>query len=1168
MACCSRCRTVSIVVWIVLATVGVAQAWQSEKTPEMVFFVATSGNDAWSGKLAEPNAARTDGPWASVLHARDEIRKLKQAARLPGGATAFVRGGTYLLAEPLVLSAEDAGTAQGPIVYRAWKDEKPVLRGAREVPGFKPYQGAILQCDLRGTPLERIAFRQLFFQGKRMVMARYPNDDPTDPHCGTWAHVLDVDGKGVRDRFTVTSDVAARMNRWTRVGLAEVCIHPSYGWGWNITTIRDTDPAEVTIRVTKKTSYDLAIGDRYYVQNLLEELDSPGEWYLDAKAAVLYFWPPAGAAFSAPLAPVVKTIVLMKGASHVTVRGFTLEDCDGDAVQIQDSQDCLVAQSTIRNCGGWGVAITGGHRSGAAGNDIYATGSGGVSVEGGSFITLERGDNFATNNYIHHIAAFQKIYHAGVNLKGVGNTASHNLIHDTYHAGIILGGNENTVEYNLVHHNNLGVEDSGGLYISSRDWSKRGCIIRHNIFHHCGGFGKVNTWLPAQNGKVEYRYPYFTWGIYLDCPTTGNLVYGNLVWASPIWGLFNASGRDNTWENNILVDCPAFQAYTMNDQWECWPDMFKKLKEVQRPGSAYLKKYPMLAEYDEIRPGAMRNVRFLRNIIYYTEEGSRFLREQQKARWDGRQLMYEFRTHRDDFAKNEFDGNTIYAPPELNLGIKFQWGAEPAQWLDWKKWQALGADRSSVLADPLFVNAPERDYRLKPESPALKLGFKPIPWEKIGPQQDPPRASWPIVEAPGVTSLGNFTTHRYFQIPGHEPEPAREFVPRRGLGNFFAKLAAGQPVKVAVFAGGGHAQGVWLSGVTRWLRQRYPNAKISELNANISSAARGSPFSIYRFAHDVLRARPDLVAVDFAVDDADTLDARVLATAEAAVRQAWKADPNLDLLFIYAFKSGFESSYAKDVSPSAVSAYEKVAGYYGIPSINMGYRVARRAKDGTLVLKAPAEEARKTPEKVVFSHDGVSPTTAAVALYVQVLSESLTKLSEGATAAPHEWKAKPFRRQNIERACLVPITAKMLSGSWDKLPPESVPGGNGRHFDEIWFTNTPGAKLSFRFKGTAASLFDLLGPDTGRARVTIDGQSKGVIERMDPWCWSQRLAALEIASDLEDKEHTVVVELLPDAPSRRVAIDEAKRLGRFQTKDFEGVAFRFGWIRIVGEPRD
>jgi len=228
------------------------------------------------------------------------------------------------------------------------------------------------------------------------------------------------------------------------------------------------------------------------------------------------------------------------------------------------------------------------------------------------------------------------------------------------------------------------------------------------------------------------------------------------------------------------------------------------------------------------------------------------------------------------------------------------------------------------------------------------------------------------------------------------------------------------------------------------------------------------------------------------------------------------------------------------------------------------------AREGTLMIKASVEEAAKLKGKLVFSNDGVYTSAAANDLYARVIFDGLLKLADGASPKPHELR-KPFWRQNLERATLAPITEKMLTGSWQKIAPQTISPGFARHFDDIWFTNTPGAvgsrrsALTFKFKGTAASIFDLIGPDTGRARITVDGVDKGVRERVDLWCYSQRLAALPVADRLEDKEHTVTVELLPDPPVRTKPIEEARRLGRFNPKDFDGVALRFGWLRIVGE---
>ena len=100
------------------------------------FFVATNGNDQWSGQLAAPNRHQTDGPFASLDRARDELRKQKTAKRLPNGATVYLRGGLYELVKPLALTAEDSGSEQAPILYRAWRKENVRLTGAKEILRF------------------------------------------------------------------------------------------------------------------------------------------------------------------------------------------------------------------------------------------------------------------------------------------------------------------------------------------------------------------------------------------------------------------------------------------------------------------------------------------------------------------------------------------------------------------------------------------------------------------------------------------------------------------------------------------------------------------------------------------------------------------------------------------------------------------------------------------------------------------------------------------------------------------------------------------------------------------------------------------------------------------------------------------------------------------------
>jgi len=910
-------------------------------------YVSPHGNDEWTGRSDEPGAP--DGPFATLAAARDAIRSLKAEDRLPRGAVVNVLPGAYQLAEPFALTAEDAGAAEAPIVYRGVGDERPRLVGGKALDGFKPYRGNILQCDLKANGLAGRTFGQLFFKGTRQILARTPNRDPKDIHGGQWAHVARAEGSDQHKEFFYDTSAT---HKWAHPEEGRVHIFGGYDWAFRVVSMAAHVSAERKIVLKGRTWGPLRIGDRYFIEGLFEELDAPGEWYLDRRTDTLYFWPPAPIADGDVVAPVTGNVVTLDGADHVTLRGFTIEVCEGTAVSVKNCHHALVAGNTVRNCGGWGIAIRGGGHAGARSNDVNATGHGGINVGGGDRETLTPGNNFADNNYVHHCAKRWTTYQPGIRITGVGNRIAHNLIHDMPHAGVVLGGNDNVMELNIVHHVNLESTDTGGIYFCSRDWTQRGNVIRYNLFHHIGGFGKASSWVPVRHGKVKFEYPHFTWGIYLDDPTTGTHVHGNILYAVPICGLHNHGGRDNLWENNVIVDCPAFGAGRLAPNWSEWPSIYKRLKARRTPGSPYLTRYPEIAHIADTRPEAMTGVRFLRNIIYYTKAGTAWLRGERSKSWGGPdcQLLYRLHIDKQDFDPATFDHNCIYAEPGLDLRVNCRLIPEPGGMLTWDAWRKTGADAHSLLADPLFVDPAARDYRLRPDSPALTLGFQPIPTDQIGPQPDEFRTQWPIHEAPGAAALGDFTTERYYEPPRFQRTKAQEVALRKGLGNVFAKAKAGKPIRVAYFGGGIHHAGTgWRKATIDWLRARC--GKVEEIDAGICDCVRSIGFSVYRFGHDVLARKPDLVLVEFAPTPSEGRGDTIQRSVEAIIRQAWKADPTIDFLFLHAFVAGYEDDYAEGLAPHPVSATERVAAHYGAASIDMACRVAALVSQGKLLPK-------------------------------------------------------------------------------------------------------------------------------------------------------------------------------------------------------------------------
>jgi hypothetical protein len=698
-------------------------------------YVATTGRDTWTGTLPAANAAGTDGPFATLERARDEIRRRRVTTAPTEPFTVHVRAGRYALERTFQLDARDSGTAAAPVVWRGYRDEQPLILGGKPIGGFTPHAGKVLKADVGPQGFKGITFRMLVCDGRQQILARYPNFDPQNPYGGGFAYVegkvvpmySDIPGEDKRTLRYAAADARA----WSHPEEAEVMIFPRYNWWNNLVRIARLDPTTRTITLAADCSYAIRPADRYYVRNVREELDAPGEWYLDRATATLYFWPPDGADLKTVFAPTLRTLVEVgQGTAHVTFCGLVFEGCEGTAIHFKGTTDCRVVASTVRNVGdyrGNGVQIDGGTNNGVIGCDLHHIGAAAISLSGGVQKTLTSAGNFAENNYIHHPGVQYK-QGVGVSLHGVGQRAAHNLIHDCPRFAIQFMGNNHVIEYNHVRHVNLETADTGAIYTGGRDWlGARGSVIRYNYFHDMLGFG-------FEKGK--WVSPHFAWGVYLDDNTGGVTVFGNIV-ARAVRGLIHLhNGRDNTVENNIFIEGTQqqIQLSGWTDKHRYWtthgPTMVKAYESVIDQPVWRAMPHMDLHPRDAVLPDhtIMAGNVFSKNILYWRNPAGSYVAARSFS-----------------FTKNSIDRNLIW-----HAGQPLRTGQKKDGLDEWVAWQAAGMDRNSVIADPRFVDPEHDDYRLKPDSPAFALGFKAIPVEKIGPQPSPDRATWPIIEAEGA----------------------------------------------------------------------------------------------------------------------------------------------------------------------------------------------------------------------------------------------------------------------------------------------------------------------------------------------------------------------------------------------------------------------------------
>lgn len=400
--------------------------------------------------------------------------------------------------------------------------------------------------------------------------------------------------------------------------------------------------------------------------------------------------------------------------------------------------------------------------------------------------------------------------------------------------------------------------------------------------------------------------------------------------------------------------------------------------------------------------------------------------------------------------------------------------------------------------------------------------------------------------------------------------PAQECLPRQGLPNFLAKAGTpGAEVRVGYFGGSITAQPGWRPKTLAHLQKLFPQAKFTEINAAIGGT--GSDLGVFRLKQDMLDHRPDLLFVEFATNDGGATPEQIFCCMEGIVRQTWRALPECDICFVYTLTEAHSAAMIEGKFQRSASAMEKIADHYGIPTIHMGMEVAKLAKEGRLVWKAPLpksdEEKAKLGDKFVFAPDAVHPhPETGHELYLQAVARSLDQIKAVAGKPVAHAIPAPFIASNYEQAKLLPISDATLSDGIVFLDPKTDAFGKrwANRMTSLHRAAKPGQTISFKFKGTRCGIYDMVGPDCGQVVVTLDGQPPRVVPRIDAYGTYHRLSTLLIGSDLADAVHTVKIEVHPDQPDKAAIL--AKNGNKIDKPErFDGTAFYPGAILLVGE---
>ncbi len=625
--------------------------------------------------------------------------------------------------------------------------EKILPRGGKAPGGEDVKEFTAWEFASRGFARQtRPSHPEVFFDAEPMNLSQYPKEDGFLTITGVGEKMVErdwnVEGGKLEDGYYYADE---RPKRWQKSDHIWALGYWAYDWANSTERIERLDAEKQFIKTMPPYgNYYFKVGQRFRFYHILEEVNRPGDYYVDYDDGKVYIYPEAmEESAEIILSLLEEPLLTVRGSRHIRVEGITFEMGRGEAVQCLSAEDVTFDHCCFRNLGNYAAGFVMGKGNRVLNSDIHDCGDGGVLMFGGNRVTLEEAGGQVENNHIYRIAKWTKCYNPAISLSGVGFTARHNLIHDCPHTAIMYWGNEITIEDNEIYSAVLETGDAGAVY-TGRDYTFRGNKVNHNYIHHLGGVGIG------------------TMAIYNDDAVSGTEMCRN-YFEEVSRAAFMGGGRNFVVKNNVFVKCypaigfdcrsaddhPAWRNAVENTlrqrfyQIQAYPNQQlmskyeQQICEEERDGtvnameSEYIRRYPELAEihgyYQNPVNGKTRipASAWIESNVFCSKARFRY-------RYDAKAgIFYEF--------GRPVDNPSPYLRSYINdpaWDLRLTWSAQKGE-MHWV---------SNFTASPEdFADAKWGDLTVRPDSKAFEYGYEDGDFGSIGLEEEKRRLNPPKV---------------------------------------------------------------------------------------------------------------------------------------------------------------------------------------------------------------------------------------------------------------------------------------------------------------------------------------------------------------------------------------------------------------------------------------